>query len=482
MRKILPLLLLILLPLACDKPSKDNPDNNQGTGGLEPATYYGNLFAFNNMKAYYLWADDKDIAARIDAWTYGSNPVEKVAECCYREGGQLVDKWTALMTDRSSFESSVTGNGKSFGIDFVLYAEGEQVVMVVTFVYDNSPAQKAGLKRGDVVVTFDGTTLTRKNYSEVLTEKIYNFPETLQAGLRDGRNLTMTAVQMYSNPVNVVRTLEVNEKKVGYLHFSNFTMDAAQDLVEAFRVFKADGIRELVVDLRYNSGGYAIIAAVLGSMIAPLSVVSSGAVFNKDIYNSNLTPSTPSKAETCFAASFTLPLSGGEKTFNTLEVNPDLKRVWFIVTGQTASASEALICGLAPYMDVALIGSDTYGKFCGGYLLKADEFYDRLSTQKTDFDCAAGKKATDGWGLYVIASRYADCNGVTLSMPNGIPADIQASDDPSDGKQLGDPSEKMLATALGFATGGYAAPASPTKSALSERLPFEKPGAGALLY
>ena len=165
MRKILPLLLLILLPLACDKPSKDNPDPDDKLGGVDPTTYYANLFAFNNMKTYYLWADEM-AAARIDAWTYGSNPVEKVAECCYREGGQLVDKWTALMTDRSSFESSVTGNGKSFGIDFVLYAEGEQVVMVVTFVYDNSPAQKAGLKRGDVVVTFDGTTLTRKELFE----------------------------------------------------------------------------------------------------------------------------------------------------------------------------------------------------------------------------------------------------------------------------------------------------------------------------
>ena len=479
MKRFLPL-LLILLPLACNKPTTDPEDPVDVLGGVEPTTYYANLFAFNNMKAYYLWADE--MAAEMDTWKYGDNPVEKVKACRYNANSQQVDKWTSLMEDCSSFESSVTGNGKSFGFDFILTATGDHVNMVVTYVYAHSPAAEAGLKRGDVANTFDGTELTRSNYASVLTEKIYDFPGTLQMGMLEGRTITMTAVQMYSDPVNVVRTLDVGGKKVGYLHFSNFTLDACEDLVSAFRSFKANGIEELVVDLRYNSGGYVTTATVLGSMIAPVSVVSSEAVFNKDVYNSNLTPTMESEAETHFAKSFTLTLSGGKKTLNTLEANPDLKRVWFIVTGQTASASESLICGLAPYMDVVLVGSNTYGKFCGGYLIKAESFYDYLAEKKADVDAAAGKKATAGWGLYVIASRYADCNGVTLSMPSGIPADIQALDTPRDGYQLGDPSETMLATTLGFATGTYIKTSAPTKASSEEVLPFEKPGAGALIY
>lgn len=478
MKRIFPL-LLILLPLACNKPAAEQPEPDDGLGGMDPTTYYANLFAFNNMKAYYLWADE--MAAEIDTWKYGDNPVEKVKACRYNANSQVVDKWTSLMEDCSSFESSVTGNGKSFGFDFILTAAENHVYMVITYVYDSSPASMAGLKRGDVVNTFDGMELTRSNYSSVLTEKIFDHPGTLQMGMLDERTITMTAVQMYSNPVNVVRTLTVGNKKVGYLHFSNFTLDACEDLVEAFSQFKANGIDELVVDLRYNGGGFVTTATVLGSMIAPVSVVSSKAVFTKDIYNSNLTPSMEAEAKTLFADSFTLTLSSGKKTLKTLDVNPDLKRVWFLVTGQTASASEALICGLVPYMDVTLIGSNTYGKFCGGYLLKSEEFYDYLASKETKVDAVAGKKATTGWGLYVIASRYADCNGATLSMPSGIPADIEALDTPRDGIQLGDPSETMLSYALNYISGNFVSDKT-TKSASWERLPFEKPGTGALLY
>ncbi len=479
MKRILPLLLM-LLPLACNKPATDQTGTDDPLGGLDPTTYYANLFAFNHMKAYYLWADE--MAAEIDRWKYGDDPIEKVKACRYNADSRLVDKWTALMEDCSSFESSVSGNGKSFGFDFVLTANGEHVSMVVTYVYDQSPAQQAGLRRGDVANYFDGTELTRSNYSSLLTEKIYDFPGTLKMGMMDGRTLTMTAAQMYSNPVHVTQVLDVEGKKVGYLHFTNFTLNACEDLVEAFRTFKANGIDELVVDLRYNTGGYVTTATVLGSLIAPASVVSSEAVFNKDVFNANLTPASESEAETRFAKSFTLTLHDEKTTLNTLEANPDLKRVWFIVTGQTASASEALICGLAPYMDVTLVGSNTYGKFCGGYLFKAGDFYDRLALQKTETDCAAGKKATAGWGIYVIASRYADCNGVTLSMPSGIPADILAEDTPRDGYQLGDPSETMLSVTLHYISGNYIHGAKPTKSASWEQLPFEKPGAGALIY
>ena len=474
MNRILPL-LLILLPLACNKPAAEQPDPDDKLGGVDPTTYYANLFAFNNMKTYYLWADE--MATRIDNWKYGDKPVEKVADCRHE-----MDRWTMLMEDCSSFESTVTGNGKSFGFDFILTAVGNHVNMVITFVYADSPASKAGLKRGDVANSFDGTELTRENYSAVLTEKIYHFPGTLRMGMLDGSSVTMTATQLYSNPVNVVRTLDVGGKKLGYLHFSNFTLDACEDLVEAFRQFKSDGIEELVVDLRYNSGGFVATGTVLGSLIAPVSVVSSEAVFNKDVYNSSFGSTVGDNAETRFAESFTLTLSSGKKTLNTLEVNPDLKRVWFIVTGQTASASEALICGLAPYMGVTLVGSRTLGQFCGGFLLKADDFYNYLATQKTEVDASAGKKATAGWGLYVIASRYADCNGTTLSMPDGINPHIEAWDTPRDGHPLGDPSETMLSSVLNHISGNYIERAKPSKSAQPEPLPFEKPGAGAYLH
>ena len=142
-----------------------------------------------------------------------------------------------------------------------------------------------------------------------------------------------------------------------------------------------------------------------------------------------------------------------------------------------------------PYMDVKLVGSDTYGKFCGGYLIQADNWYKAVEeSAKSTIDTAAGIQYTSGWGLYVIASRYADCNGVTRSMPNGIPADYPATDTPEDGVQLGDPSESMLAAVLALAGGDLpsAAPISPaavTRAALREgALPYHRPGDGALVH
>ena len=266
---------------------------------------------------------------------------------------------------------------------------------------------------------------------------------------------------------------------MGYLHFTGFTLDASKDLVDVFRQFKADGIRELVLDLRYNTGGYVTTGQVLASMIAPPDVVQRKEIFNKDVFNSILGPKM--NAETRFAPTMEIELSGGKTMLNMLNANPGIERLWVLVTGQSASASESLICGLKPYMDVHLVGSRTYGKFCGGYLITAENWFKQLEKQKTDIDFTEAYRYTKNWGLYVIASRYADCNGVTLSMPEGIPADIEAYDDPLDGHPLGDPSESMLSVALGRMGGQPVA--KPTKGAI-ERLevPFEKPGSGALLH
>ena len=471
-RYFLPIILVLLS--SCNKVTPD-----EETKVKDPTTYYSNLFAFNLMYTYYLWADEE--ADAIKSWTYEDNPIEKVASLRYKDAnGNLVDRWTELMEDCSSFENSITGNGKTFGMEFILLRNGKNgVVMEITYTYANSPARKAGLKRGDVITSVDGQELTMDNYVALLTEKVYDFPGTITLGMLEGDDVQMSAVEMYADPVHVVKTLDAGGKKMGYVHFTNFTWDASLGLVEAFKQLKAEGIEELILDLRYNTGGYSITAQVLGSLIAPQSVVQSKEVFNKEVYNSRLSASMDE--ETRFAASYTL--EGYVKPLNTLEANPGVKHLWVITTGHSASASESLICGLYPYMDVTLVGSTTYGKFCGGFLIKAERFYDALAQEKSDVDWQAGKKATEGWGIYVISSRYADCNGITRSMPSGIPADYPASDDPRDGFDLGDPSESMLSVVLGLASGKpvTAAPAH-TKAPLPQPLPFHKPGFGVLIY
>jgi len=458
MKRFLPLLLCFLLPAAvgCNKIA-DLIDEPVEEDDAYDTRYYANMFAYNIMRTYYLWADETSVSEGMDNWTYGEDPVEKVKSLRYKDAsGTEVDKWTRLMEDYHGFLGSITGNTKTYGFDFNLYyvdSSHEAVCAVVTFTYADSPAAQVGLRRGDVILTLDGAQMTPDNYADLLNEKVYG-SDSLELGMVDGTTVSMTAQEMYENPVQTVRTLEEGGKKFGYLHFTNFTMDAGKDLEEAFRTFKRNGVEELVLDLRYNGGGYTITSAALASMMAPPEVVSAGEVFTKEVYNEMLTEAFKDDQDTCFEEEFTISGTDGKFQVSALEANPGLKKVWVITTSGTASASEALICGLKPYMELSTVGECSYGKFCGGYLIQAQDWFDSLAKDEdVDIDCEEGGKLTEDWGIYVISSRYSDCKGVTLSMPSGIPADYDAEDNPLDGAQLGDPSETMLARVLALSTG-----------------------------
>ena len=462
-RSIFSLLGLLLVLSACTK---------DPMGYLE---YYANTFAYNVMHTYYLWKDEPEVASEISSWKNSGDAIQKVDACRYE-----ADKWTKLYSDYSAFESSITGSGKTFGLDFGAYymdSQRTQVEAIVRFTYADSPARKAGLKRGDEIVMIDGEKMTPQNYRTVLN-KFYT-ATFITLGLADGRSVVLNAVEMYENPVHTVRTFEHNGEPMGYLHFTNFTLDACKDLESAFAQFKADGIRELVLDLRYNGGGYVTTATALASMIAQTSAVSQKKVYNLEIYNDIL--ADQEKDKTCFSPeiTYTSPVTGQKVTVKPLDVNPGVEHLWVLVTDQSASASEAIICGLIPYMDVTLVGEQTYGKFCGGILIKAVDWFRAVEKKQGlknfDYDDACTTLAT--WGQYVITSRYADCNGRTLSMPDGIPVDMAGDDRPLDGFELGDPAETLLATALG------AVKSAPAGTALQPvEQPLRRPGFGVLLH
>lgn len=473
-RSIFSLFLLAALLSSC---VKHEPENTADPVGKE-SLYYTNLFAFNMMQTYYLWKDD--IADALKNWTYYDDPKERVLKA-----RMDIDKWTVLTDDYEGYQGNIDGNGSTLGFDFVLYyADNTQksLVMVVTFTYRDSPAQEAGIRRGDAILRVDSEALTPDNYVDILNRKILR-PTTVKLDFADGRQLSLSGKKMYEEPVHTVRTLEAGGRKVGYLHFTSFTMDACKSLEEAFRKFKVDGIEELVLDLRYNGGGYAFTGAALASMIAPLPAVNALDVFTKEVFNDILAKEM--NATTNFGISFTnTGIDGKDFTVKPTEVNPEVSRLWVITGRGTASASESLICGLKPYISTTLVGDRTYGKFCGGYLISAVDWYNLIKKDAKDIDFNEALKCVNNWGIYVIASRYADRDGVTLSMPSGIPADIQADDDPLDGYDLGDPGETLLATVLQQISGTSSQirrrSASPAPA--REPIPYHRPGFGVLLY
>lgn len=475
-RNIFSLLCLMLLASACNKMSEEHA-----------LQYYANTFAYNAMNTYYLWKDEPEVAREMEDWGARENAIEKVRASRYKD-----DQWTQLYDDYSPFESQITGSGLTYGLDVKLYytdAQKIQVEAVVRYTYADSPAHRAGLKRGDEILTIGGETMNAQNLSRVAGQ-LYT-SSSIQIGLADGRIIRMDAAQMYENPVHTVSTIEHNGVLYGYLHFTNFTLDACKDLESAFAQFKADGIQELILDLRYNTGGYVTTSTALASMIAPPEVVSTEEVFNREVYNDIL--SDESNDATRFAPEITYTSNNTRKevTVKPLEVNPGIRHLWVLVTDDSASASESLICGLKPYMDVTLVGERTSGKFCGGSLIKAPDWYAVMKKYDAfdNMDYEAARQALSTWGIYVITSRYADCNGVTLSMPDGIPADFTGTDKPYDGHELGDPAESLLAAALRVASGAASGAAlGAVKSApsgpalLPVEKPFRRPGSGVLLH
>ena len=284
MKRKLTVLFLLALCLVTSGCVKQMPDEyRQLDEETRTQRRYVNQFAWNVMDKYYLWRDE--IASAMSSWKNWEEPIEKVAKIRYKNAmGKDIDRWTLLTDDIGSLKGNLSGHTRTLGMDYQLYYTDKtqtRVCAAITFTYAGSPAEKAGLGRGDVILTVDGREMTPSNYLQLVRERLLG-GGTVTIGLSDERTVTLTAVDMYENPVHTACVLETaGGRKVGYLHYTSFTLDSCEDLVDAFDGFVRAGIDDLVLDLRYNSGGYVITENVLASMLAPVSAVEAESVFSQ---------------------------------------------------------------------------------------------------------------------------------------------------------------------------------------------------------
>ena len=492
---------------------------NQGT--QEPEVnwtwiYAGN-FAYDMMDDCYLWK--KEIKSKLKAWANNINvdPIAKVKTIRYKDSnGDDIDRWTEVLDDYASFIGDVSGVSTTYGYDFFHFEQDEnkydRALATVRYVYPGSPAEEAGIKRGDIIVKVNGLDIPinfvgNSGYLDtdfIYSEMIYSSSCTLT--LSTGATVSMTAREMVENPVILSKVLDNGEKKIGYLHYTSFTIESCQYLIDACKQFKAEGVKELIIDLRYNGGGYVFTEELLMSMLAPQAAVTAGEVFAMEIYNDELMAEFEEEGEStesCFKTIHNYPSDTNvELSFDTSDANLDLDKIYVIVTDDSASASESLICCLKPFYqdNLVVLGKQTHGKFCAGYIIEAANYFNDIkktysnpefqayySLTQEDIDEALdyadnGLKYAANWGIYVMFARYADRDGVTLSMPDGIKPKYAASDNPQDGYQLGDPEESMLKTTLrraGFTVADPNTQQAPERTVNIKTIPFnrrEKPG------
>lgn len=251
----------------------------------------------------------------------------------------------------------------SNGIEFNLYRfseDSDQVFGAITLVLNNSLADDLGLLRGQVFRAVDDVLLTEDNINQLLNQDTYtlNFADYDNNGTLEteddtitlnGESETLTKVAYTENPIHKAITIDLdNNVKVGYLMYNGFNRDYNDELNNVFADFQADGVNELVLDLRYNGGGSIQTAAYLGSMITGQFTEE---IFSKTFYNDNFQSQNRNYL-------FTNTIEGGG-AINSL----NLSKIYVLTTNRrTASASELVINSLKPYIDVVVIGENTVGK------------------------------------------------------------------------------------------------------------------------
>lgn len=403
--------------------------------------------AIGALDVYYLWIDDTGRKDMIDAYLNPDtclHPTIVLKKVLSNE-----DRWTTLLNNFSETVESIDGIETTIGADCTPYLiANSEIVFGVNYVYNNSPAQKAGLKRGDIILDVNGKIYNSTNYKEFYYQKN---PMKISLGILDGKTIIktentieITPVKMTLDPIICTSIIDLGTKKVGYLAYDNFTSDT-ENLKQVFGEFKDNKISEIVLDLRYNGGGLVSTSIALASMLAPIKDVQNESVFHKNIYNTTLTEKVfKDKLDERFDK-------------NYVEYNPNIQKIYALVSSYTASASEGLLVGLNPYVDLTIIGEQTHGKFCSGVLLGPENVFSEDSYNKY-------KKEFKDWGIYVMIGTFSDKNGKNASRPNGfIPSpDLTIEDNPLDGYQLGDENETMLRKALELAGKTY--PKSSTRA------------------
>jgi carboxyl-terminal processing protease len=456
---LLSLCLIAILSWSCSK-DDDPPTRPEETP--EPVTLKSEIndFIWGGMNEVYLWQSqvpnlsDTKFTSLDQYYTFlnSYNTPEALFDALLYQK-DVVDKFSYLEDDYVALENSFAGIFTSNGLDFglVRLSGSNNIFGYVRYIANNSDASTKDIHRGDFFLTVNGQQLTINNYVNLL----FGASNTYTLGMANianntialnGKNVTLTKTEFTENPILINKVINASGTKVGYLMYNQFVANFDEALNDAIGELKTEGITELVLDLRYNPGGSVNSAILLASMITGQF---TGSIFSKEIWNnkyqSYFQANDPEGLLNRFVDEIdkNIPL-------NTLNLN----KVYILTTEGSASASELVINGLDPYIDVVQIGTTTTGKYTASVTLYDSPTYGRTNANPNH-----------KYAIQPLVLKSANVNGVTDYYNGLIPDHVITYSTPSgteigenllDMGILGDIHEPFLEKALSLITGSIA--------------------------
>ena len=336
------------------------------------------------------------------------------------------DRFSVLVDDYVKLERSLQGKNLSTGAIFFSFTHENDFYLLVRNVIENSSADENNVVRGDIFHAINGQTITQNNVNELLNAPTLEFSyayESNEGYEKSNDTVTLQNQELNEPSIGMFKTLNIGGTKVGYLMYNSFIGSYDQELNDVFRYFKEEAVDELVVDLRYNSGGSIYSAELLSTMITGQF---KGEVIYENEWNADL---QSYYGETVL---FSDKFSSGQ-TIESLR----LPRVAILTQSRTASASELVINALNPYINVLQVGTATRGKYQGSVLV-----YDSPNFGKQHIN------PNHRYAMLPLVLKTKNSQGFT-DFDDGLPADIFFQESVGDIKNnLGTVEEPLLREAL----------------------------------
>ena len=418
MQKIIPYILLLFFTISC-KDKDDNISSRQYDFEIED-------FIWEGLNTYYYWQNSiSDLADnRFDSQkSYASflSRFNAKHELLFESLLSENDRFSWIMSDYTALENQLrrvyTTSGMMIGLARI--GESNDLFAYVRYVLPDSDAAAKNIERGDLFLSINNEQLTMDNYRDLLSSDVELFSIQLaqisdQTVTPTGISVDLVKAEIQENPIKIHKLIELNNTKIGYLMYNGFVADFDNELENTLAQFQTQGVNQLIVDLRYNRGGRTSSSIKLASMITGQF---SGEVFAQTQHNDKLSSYNE------------------EYLFETTAVQLKMDRLYVISSTETASASELLINGLSPYIDVILIGDNTTGKNVGSYSI-----YDWIDNE-------GNVNPRHTWAMQPITLKIANSEGFA-DFESGLQADHILQEDIANLGTLGEIDEPLLEKTL----------------------------------